>query len=263
MPGTLSRATQIVYRMCPRLASDEETLVFMASGEVTLTTKEGKHQVKLPESAFQEVLERLEQYSFKSITGVHGDAMADYIHEVEVHEGPKKKARCTLRFNHEFGTLIGQAPTGIKETITLLSRLAEKLTHGIGRDEALDTLLIELGRGIDFPYINPHGGPGAFILLDPLEQQRRVTSWGRVLATACRSGRIASLQVMERTLPDSGKGLAEWWSQHGHQDEGQRQADPQAVHRTRPPPGSDSPRHAPSGCRWDGPGPSRFSCGGS
>lgn len=58
----------------------------------------------------------------------------------------------------------------------------------------------------------------AFILLDPIEQQRRVTSWGRVLATACRSGRIASLQVMERTLPDSGRGLAEWWSEHGNLD---------------------------------------------
>src|SRR4051795_11635336 len=58
----------------------------------------------------------------------------------------------------------------------------------------------------------------AFILLDPTEQQRRVTAWGRVLATACRSGRLASLQVTERTLPDSGKGLAEWWSQHGSQD---------------------------------------------
>ncbi|WP_162891201.1 SCO6880 family protein [Aeromicrobium sp. A1-2] len=58
----------------------------------------------------------------------------------------------------------------------------------------------------------------AFILLDPLEQQRRVTGWGRVLATACRSGRIASLQIMERTLPDSGKGLAEWWHQHGTGD---------------------------------------------
>ena len=58
----------------------------------------------------------------------------------------------------------------------------------------------------------------AFILLDPIEQQRRVTSWGRVLATACRSGRIASLQVMERSLPDSGKGLAEWWSEHGNLD---------------------------------------------
>jgi hypothetical protein len=58
----------------------------------------------------------------------------------------------------------------------------------------------------------------AFILLDPVEQQRRVASWGRVLATVCRSGRIASLQVMERTLPDSGKGLAEWWSRHGSHD---------------------------------------------
>ena len=45
------------------------------------------------------------------------------------------------------------------------------------------------------------------------------SSWGRVLATACRSGRIASLQVMERTLPDSGKGLADWWEQHGNRTE--------------------------------------------
>lgn len=59
----------------------------------------------------------------------------------------------------------------------------------------------------------------AFILLDPIEQQRRVTGWGRVLATACRSGRMASVQVMERTLPDSGKGLAEWWSKHGAHEE--------------------------------------------
>ena len=58
----------------------------------------------------------------------------------------------------------------------------------------------------------------AFVLLDPAEQERRVVSWGRVLATACRSGRIASLQVMERTLPDSGKGLADWWEQHGSHD---------------------------------------------
>ena len=55
----------------------------------------------------------------------------------------------------------------------------------------------------------------AFVLLDPAEQERRVVSWGRVLATACRSGRLASVQVMERTLPDSGKGLADWWEQHG------------------------------------------------
>lgn len=59
----------------------------------------------------------------------------------------------------------------------------------------------------------------AFVLLDPAEQERRVVSWGRVLATACRSSRLASVQVMERTLPDSGKGLADWWEQHGHRSD--------------------------------------------
>ncbi|MGE9809590.1 SCO6880 family protein [Janibacter sp. G1551] len=59
----------------------------------------------------------------------------------------------------------------------------------------------------------------AFVLLDPGEQERRVTSWGRVLATVCRSGRIATLQILERTLPDSGTGLAEWWAAHGTHDD--------------------------------------------
>ena len=59
----------------------------------------------------------------------------------------------------------------------------------------------------------------AFVLLDPGEQERRVSSWGRVLATVCRSGRIATLQVLERTLPDSGTGLAEWWASHGISDD--------------------------------------------
>lgn len=58
----------------------------------------------------------------------------------------------------------------------------------------------------------------AFVLLDPVEQNRRVESWGRVLATICRSGRISQLQVLERTLPDSGQGLAEWWAAHGTDD---------------------------------------------
>lgn len=58
----------------------------------------------------------------------------------------------------------------------------------------------------------------AFVLLDPGEQQRRVQGWGRVLAAACRSGRIARLQVSERTLPDGGTGLAEWWRAHGADD---------------------------------------------
>jgi len=61
-------------------------------------------------------------------------------------------------------------------------------------------------------------GHPSFILLDPAEQERRVAGWGRVLATVCRSGRIARLQVLERTLPDSGTGLARWWAEHGNDD---------------------------------------------
>lgn len=58
----------------------------------------------------------------------------------------------------------------------------------------------------------------AFVLLDPGEQDRRVSSWSRVLATVCRSGRLSMLQILERTLPDSGTGLAEWWASHGNAD---------------------------------------------
>ncbi|SFS16513.1 hypothetical protein SAMN04487846_3321 [Microbacterium sp. cf046] len=58
----------------------------------------------------------------------------------------------------------------------------------------------------------------AFVLLDPSEQHRRVTGWGRVLAGACRSGRISRLQVSERTLLDSGTGLDEWWGRQGSDD---------------------------------------------
>ncbi|WP_246142312.1 SCO6880 family protein [Lacisediminihabitans profunda] len=61
-------------------------------------------------------------------------------------------------------------------------------------------------------------GHPSFILLDPTEQERRVSAWGRVLSTTCRSGRIARLQILERTLPDSGTGLAQWWAEHGHDD---------------------------------------------
>jgi len=59
----------------------------------------------------------------------------------------------------------------------------------------------------------------SFVLLDPGEQERRVHGWGRVLATACRSARLARVQVLERTLPDSGSGLQQWWESHGKDDD--------------------------------------------
>lgn len=58
----------------------------------------------------------------------------------------------------------------------------------------------------------------SFVLLDPGEQERRVHAWGRVLATVCRSSRIARLQVLERVVPDSGSGLTQWWKEHGIDD---------------------------------------------
>ncbi len=51
----------------------------------------------------------------------------------------------------------------------------------------------------------------SFILLSPAEQQRRVAGLARVYATACASGRIARVQILERTLPDSGQGVRRHW----------------------------------------------------
>lgn len=58
----------------------------------------------------------------------------------------------------------------------------------------------------------------SFVLLDPDEQERRVQAWGRVLATGSRSGRIARIQILERAIPDSGSGLAQWWAEQGQDD---------------------------------------------
>ncbi|WP_165983957.1 SCO6880 family protein [Streptomyces sp. YIM 98790] len=55
----------------------------------------------------------------------------------------------------------------------------------------------------------------AFALLDTATQNAHVTAWGRALAALSRSGHIACLQVLERTVPDSGDALARHWSQHG------------------------------------------------
>lgn len=56
----------------------------------------------------------------------------------------------------------------------------------------------------------------AFVLLDSSEQARRVGGWGHALAGLCQGGRIARVQVLERTIPDPGDELAQWWAEHGH-----------------------------------------------
>ncbi|MFB7672711.1 SCO6880 family protein [Kitasatospora purpeofusca] len=55
----------------------------------------------------------------------------------------------------------------------------------------------------------------AFALLDPATQNSNVAGWGRALAALSRSGQIARIQVLERTVPDSGDTLQRYWLEHG------------------------------------------------
>ena len=77
MNGTLSRATQIVYRVNPRTSAEVDTLTLEAEGHARWHGHGREATGTLPAGLFAEIVGRLEQYSFKSVTGVHGDAMAD------------------------------------------------------------------------------------------------------------------------------------------------------------------------------------------
>ncbi|MGW8946018.1 SCO6880 family protein [Streptomyces koyangensis] len=55
----------------------------------------------------------------------------------------------------------------------------------------------------------------AYALLDPGTQQANVGGWGRALAALARTGQIARIQVIERTVPDSGDALRRYWEEHG------------------------------------------------
>ncbi|MGK4579598.1 SCO6880 family protein [Kitasatospora sp. HPMI-4] len=56
----------------------------------------------------------------------------------------------------------------------------------------------------------------AYALLDPANQNANVAGWGRALAALARTGHIARIQVVERTVPDSGDALRRYWAEHGH-----------------------------------------------
>lgn len=58
-----------------------------------------------------------------------------------------------------------------------------------------------------------------YALADRATQQRRVGAWGALLAQAGQEGsRIAALQWLERTIPDSGHDLQTWWASRGDPD---------------------------------------------
>ena len=178
MAGTLDRTTQIVYRVNPRTSSESDTLTIEPDGRARWVGHGREVAGQLPRGLFAEIVSRLEQYSFKSVSGVHGDAMADYQHEIEVAEGPKKKARVTIRVHHESGALLGTAPPGIKEMVQFLDLIVARIQLGVADEDAPDLVIAALLRQIDFPYVNPHGEPGAFVLIDkrgaalPISSQR-------------------------------------------------------------------------------------------
>lgn len=56
----------------------------------------------------------------------------------------------------------------------------------------------------------------AYPLADRATQQERVSAWGSLLAQLGQEGsRIATVQWLERTIPDSGRGLDDWWRSKG------------------------------------------------
>ncbi|WP_059006617.1 SCO6880 family protein [Streptomyces specialis] len=55
----------------------------------------------------------------------------------------------------------------------------------------------------------------AYALLDPDTQAAHVSGWGRTLAALARTGQVARVQVIERTVPDSGDALRRYWEEHG------------------------------------------------
>ncbi|QAY68779.1 SCO6880 family protein [Xylanimonas protaetiae] len=121
-------------------------------------------------------------------------------------------ARRTITGQLEFRARIGQPrPTGTLALPGDAARLREYLDPQTGAAYVHDPHAGTLTAVVQVTH------PG-FVLLDPTEQDRRVTAWGRALATACRTGRIASVQILGRTLPDSGKSLADWWHTHGTRD---------------------------------------------
>lgn len=60
----------------------------------------------------------------------------------------------------------------------------------------------------------------AYTLLGADSQTSRVSAYGRLLAGLAPSGTCASLQIVEATIPDSGRGVHEWYAEHGVHDGG-------------------------------------------
>ena len=55
-----------------------------------------------------------------------------------------------------------------------------------------------------------------YVLADRASQERRISAWGALLSQSGQEGsRIAALQWLERTIPDTGHDLQAWWKANG------------------------------------------------
>jgi hypothetical protein len=59
----------------------------------------------------------------------------------------------------------------------------------------------------------------AYALLAPEDRHQRVTGWGRALAHLSASGQCATVQVLEATLPDPGRGIVGYWQNNATPDD--------------------------------------------
>jgi hypothetical protein len=53
-----------------------------------------------------------------------------------------------------------------------------------------------------------------FLLRDPVDRNARVAGWGRVLASATRTGAIRQVHLLERSIPDDGSALSDYTREH-------------------------------------------------
>lgn len=58
-----------------------------------------------------------------------------------------------------------------------------------------------------------------YVLADRASQERRISAWGALLQQSGQEGsRVAAVQWLERTIPDSGHDLEQWWRDRGDAD---------------------------------------------
>jgi hypothetical protein len=125
--------------------------------------------------------------------------------------------------NHVYGRVTGQGsylggPRALHAPVEGPRDLALPGTGGRTRVRSFDAPRGEVAvirQGSRWTAVLEVSAP-AYPLADRSTQQERVGAWGSLLAQLGQEGtRLAAIQWLERTIPDSGRGLDEWWRVKG------------------------------------------------